>query len=79
MFDNSDAKLHEHLGATIAFITSEAGRFLFADGERPVRAGDVLYIPPRTPHLSVAHGGTTMTEWIVYLGAKDDVQTLVEI
>ena len=45
VFDNSDAKLHEHLGATIAFITSEAGRFLFADGERPVHAGDVLYIP----------------------------------
>ena len=69
-----DAPLHRHEGATIVFITAGSGTFKTAEGERVVNVGDVVYVPPMTPHLSIADPHTTMIEWVVYIGEESDVQ-----
>src|SRR5207237_923554 len=53
-----DDELHQHAGATIVFITSGSGIFRSAEGEQKIRAGDVVYMPPMTSHLSVADKDT---------------------
>jgi mannose-6-phosphate isomerase-like protein (cupin superfamily) len=72
---DTEAELHQHAGVTIVFIASGSGVFKSTDsGNEKVRAGDMIIIPPMSPHLSVADKGTTMIEWIVYLGEQDDIQ-----
>lgn len=71
---DTDDALHQHRGAVVAFITAGNGMFKTKEGDIPVRTGDTIYIPPMTPHLSLADKGTVMIEHIVYLGAKDDWQ-----
>lgn len=43
------AHLH-HRSEEIYLFTSGSGRMRLGDEERPVRAGDCVVIPPRTPH-----------------------------
>jgi quercetin dioxygenase-like cupin family protein len=69
--------LHYHNGATIVFITSGFGLIRVNDTQNElVRAGDIVLIPPRAKHLSVAAKGTTMIEHIVFLGAAGDLQAV---
>ncbi len=71
--DTEDA-LHQHAGATIVFITSGEGFFKMKGGPHKVGEGDIIYVPPMTPHLSIAKKGTRMIELVVYLGDIEDMQ-----
>ena len=70
--------LHAHPGATFVVITAGRGYFLTRKLEYILGPGDMIYVPPGTPHLSVAIPHTTMIEHIVYLGEKHDRQSLIE-
>ncbi|MEK9154274.1 MAG: AraC family ligand binding domain-containing protein [Patescibacteria group bacterium] len=65
---------HAHDGATFVIVGSGSGIFRCADADFKIRAGDIIYVPPNTAHLSIADEHTTMTEWVVYLGAEHDPQ-----
>ena len=69
--------LHAHPGATFVVITAGCGIFMTEDGEYPVSPGDMVYVSPKTLHLSVALPHTTMIEHIVYIGAANDRQSIV--
>lgn len=75
---DKDGPLHYHEGATIVFITSGYGTIRFAEGSTEVRTGDIVLLPPRTQHLSIAASGTTMIEHIVFLGEEGDLQATYE-
>ena len=45
---------HSHANEQIAFILEGALRFNLAGEERIVRSGEVLVIPPNTPHSALA-------------------------
>jgi mannose-6-phosphate isomerase-like protein (cupin superfamily) len=69
--------LHAHPGATFVIITAGCGIFMTEDGNHEVSPGDMIYVAPGTPHLSVAIPHTTMIEHIVYLGERLDRQSLL--
>lgn len=71
---DTEDQMHQHEGATIVYIAFGSGIFKTLEGDVSVQAGDWVYIPPNTPHLSVAAKGTTMPEVGLYLGAPLDRQ-----
>ena len=79
--DDDSTGLHQHPGTTIALITAGSGIFkMVEDGEIVdvrVNHGDLIIVPPNTPHLSIADPDTTMIEHITYLGAESDRQTSI--
>jgi quercetin dioxygenase-like cupin family protein len=76
--DDANAPLHKHKGATIVFIVAGSGTFRTENNvHQLVEAGYTVYVPPMTAHLSVAADNTTMIEWVVYLGHKEDMQESV--
>ena len=68
--------LHYHNGVTIVFITAGYGCIKTEILESPVRTGDIVIVPAKTKHLSVAAPGTTMIEHIVFIGTKGDLQAV---
>lgn len=75
---DADGLLHYHQGLTIVFITSSFGEIKMVSECIPIRAGDIVVVPPRTKHLSVAAKGTTLIEHIVFIGEKGDMQAVHE-
>ena len=74
-----EAKLHKHAGATFVIVTSGSGTFRDENGVRVVRQGDMIYVPPDTPHLSIADKKTTMIEMVVYIGESGDMQASLSV
>lgn len=70
--------LHFHHGATIAFITSGYGVVNTEQETMEVSAGDILIVPPRVKHLSIAAPNTTMVEHVVFLGKHGDLQAVYD-
>ena len=75
---DKNGSLHYHHGVTIAFITAGFGIVKTLSKDIPIRTGDIILIPSMARHLSIAAQGTTMTEHIVFLGAKDDLQAVYD-
>jgi len=76
---DKEAKLHKHAGATFVIVTSGSGTFRDENGVRVVRQGDMIYVPPDTPHLSIADKKTTMIEMVVYIGESGDMQASLSV
>ena len=51
--------LHKHRNWELVYCTGASGRFVFGDRELPYAEGDVVVIPPDTPHENVSEGGFT--------------------
>ena len=50
---------HKHNSWELVYCTGGAGRFVFDELELPYQAGDVVVIPPETPHLNAGESGFT--------------------
>ena len=50
---------HQHKSWELVYCTSDQGRFLFADEELCYSEGDIVVIPPDTPHENVSENGFT--------------------
>jgi len=50
---------HQHNSWELIYCTGESGKMIFDQGEMPYRAGDIVVIPPCTPHENVSVGGFT--------------------
>ena len=50
---------HKHKNWELVYCTGESGRFIFEDFELPYAEGDVVVIPPDTPHENKSSGGFT--------------------
>lgn len=51
--------LHKHATWELVYCTSRSGRFIFDHLEIPYAEGDVVVIPPQTPHENVSENGFT--------------------
>ena len=50
---------HKHRNWELVYCTGASGRFVFDGLEIPYEEGDVVVIPPDTPHENVSEGGFT--------------------
>ncbi len=50
---------HQHKNWELVYCTSDEGRFLFDGEELPYCEGDIVVIPPDTPHENVSDAGFT--------------------
>lgn len=50
---------HQHKGWELVYCTSDNGRFLFKDQELCYSEGDIVVIPPDTPHENISESGFT--------------------
>ncbi len=50
---------HQHKSWELVYCTSDNGRFLFAEEELSYSEGDIVVIPPDTPHENVSDCGFT--------------------
>ena len=51
--------LHKHTSWELVYCTGRSGRFIFDGLEIPYAEGDVVVIPPETPHENVSESGFT--------------------
>ncbi len=51
--------LHKHSNWELIYCTEKSGTLVFADRELPYAVGDIVIIPPQTPHRNVSRDGFT--------------------
>ena len=50
---------HKHNNWELVYCTEKCGAFIFDDIQLPYSAGDIVVIPPNTPHKNVSENGFT--------------------
>lgn len=50
---------HKHESWELVYCTRDSGKFVFDDLELPYTVGDVVVIPPETPHENISESGFT--------------------
>lgn len=50
---------HKHANWELVYCTEKCGKFIFDDMEIPYETGDIVVIPPDTPHRNVSENGFT--------------------
>lgn len=72
-----DSPIHKHPGATISYIVSGSGFLKTEDGNKPIKAGDVVYIPSMEIHTFVADKNIIMVTQMIYMSEKGDIQDYI--